>query len=111
MKRRSNMQNPMGRSSKQSVPIVARTKRTKSQAAASFRRPQYIYGNRWRLHNCDVKVSLALCHSGVFSGVFCDPPYGLGFMENKWDNSVPSVEVWTEILRVCKPGAHLLAFG
>jgi len=39
-----------------------------------------------------------------------DPPYGLSFMGKAWDHSVPSVEVWREVLRVLKPGAHLLAF-
>ena len=40
-----------------------------------------------------------------------DPPYGLSFMAAKWDYDVPSKEVWKEVLRVLKPGGHLLAFG
>jgi DNA modification methylase len=42
-----------------------------------------------------------------------DPPYELGFMGKKWDSTgiANSVELWREILRVLKPGAHLLAFG
>ena len=40
-----------------------------------------------------------------------DPPYGLKFMGKKWDYEVPSVEMWTEVLRVLKPGGHLLSFG
>jgi len=42
-----------------------------------------------------------------------DPPYELGFMGKKWDNSgiAYSVEMWREVLRVLKPGGHLLAFG
>ena len=43
--------------------------------------------------------------------VVCDPPYGLKFMGKSWDCNVPSVEVWSECLRVLKPGAHLLAFA
>lgn len=39
-----------------------------------------------------------------------DPPYGLSFMGKGWDHAVPSVEVWREVWRVLKPGAHLLAF-
>ncbi len=39
-----------------------------------------------------------------------DPPYGLSFMGQKWDHQVPSVELWREVLRVLKPGAHLLSF-
>lgn len=34
-----------------------------------------------------------------------------GFMGQAWDSELPSVELWAEILRVAKPGAHLLAFG
>ena len=42
-----------------------------------------------------------------------DPPYELGFMGKKWDSSgiAYSVELWREVLRVLKPGAHLLAAG
>lgn len=40
-----------------------------------------------------------------------DPPYGLKFMGKKWDYDVPSVEIWREVFRVLKPGAHLLSFG
>ncbi len=40
-----------------------------------------------------------------------DPPYGISFMAKHWDYDVPSVELWREVLRVMKPGAHLLSFG
>jgi DNA modification methylase len=43
--------------------------------------------------------------------IVTDPPYGLSFMNKKWDYDVPSKEVWQEALRVLKPGGHLLAFG
>lgn len=43
--------------------------------------------------------------------IVTDPPYGLSFMSNAWDKTVPSVEVWIECLRVLKPGGHLLAFA
>lgn len=39
-----------------------------------------------------------------------DPPYGLKFMGNKWDYSVPTIELWKEVLRVLKPGSHALVF-
>jgi hypothetical protein len=32
-------------------------------------------------------------------------------MGKGWDHAVPGVEFWSEVLRVAKPGAHLLAFG
>lgn len=43
--------------------------------------------------------------------VVTDPPYGLSFMGKRWDYDVPSAEVWREVLRVLKPGGHLLSFG
>lgn len=45
--------------------------------------------------------------------VVTDPPYELGFMGKKWDASgiAHDVAMWGEVLRVLKPGGHLLAFG
>lgn len=43
--------------------------------------------------------------------VVTDPPYGFSFMGKKWDYQVPSKEIWSECLRILKPGGHLLAFG
>jgi DNA modification methylase len=43
--------------------------------------------------------------------VVTDPPYGLSFMNKKWDHQVPSVEFWREVFRVLKPGGHVLSFG
>lgn len=43
--------------------------------------------------------------------VVTDPPYGLSFMNKKWDYDVPSVEFWSEVYRVLKPGGHVLSFG
>ena len=45
-----------------------------------------------------------------------DPPYGFGdgkaagFMGKQWDRDVPSADLWREVYRVLKPGAHLLSF-
>jgi len=43
--------------------------------------------------------------------VVTDPPYGLRFMNKKWDYSVPSIEFWRQVYRVLKPGGHVLSFG
>ena len=40
--------------------------------------------------------------------IVTDPPYGISFMAKKWDYDVPSVDVWTEAMRVLKPGGHAL---
>jgi len=42
-----------------------------------------------------------------------DPPYELGFMGKAWDRQgiAVNVEMWEQVFRVLKPGAHLLAFG
>jgi site-specific DNA-methyltransferase (adenine-specific) len=49
--------------------------------------------------------------SGTVDCVVTDPPYGLAFMNKRWDYDVPSVDLWREVFRVLKPGAHLLSFG
>lgn len=45
--------------------------------------------------------------------IVCDPPYELGFMGKSWDNSgiAFNVDLWKEVLRILKPGGHLLAFS
>lgn len=45
--------------------------------------------------------------------VITDPPYELGFMGKSWDNTgiANNIEMWREVLRVLKPGGHLLSFG
>ena len=71
---------------------------------------------------------LPMLDADSFDSCVCDPPYGLtakrpggrsdatrgavmgGFMGMKWDSDVPSVDIWREVYRVLKPGAHLLAF-
>ena len=45
--------------------------------------------------------------------IVTDPPYELGFMGKAWDNTgiANNKEMWSECLRVLKPGGHLLSFG
>ena len=51
--------------------------------------------------------------SNSVDSIVTDPPYELGFMGKKWDNSGIAYNkgMWAECLRVLKPGGHLLAFG
>ncbi|MGQ4513638.1 DNA methyltransferase [Streptomyces sp. DW26H14] len=45
--------------------------------------------------------------------IVTDPPYEIGVAGQAWDSTgiAYSVPMWTECLRVLKPGGHLLAFG
>lgn len=43
-----------------------------------------------------------------FDAIVTDPPYGISFMNKKWDYDVPKVELWKEVFRVLKPGGHIL---
>jgi DNA modification methylase len=58
------------------------------------------------------QVLKALPDASVDASV-TDPPYELGFMGKAWDSTGIATDpaVWSEVLRVLKPGAYLLAFG
>jgi DNA modification methylase len=45
--------------------------------------------------------------------VVTDPPYEIGFMGKGWDNTgiAFNVEIWKKVLRVLKPGGHMVAFN
>lgn len=68
-----------------------------------------IGGQRLILGDC--LTALSSMDDASVDAVVTDPPYGLAFMGKRWDYDVPSVDVWTECLRVLKPGGHLLAFA
>jgi len=55
--------------------------------------------------------SLKELKDNSIDSVVTDPPYGLSFMNKKWDYDVPSVDFWKEVFRVLKPGGHILSFG
>lgn len=40
--------------------------------------------------------------------IVTDPPYGIRFMNKKWDYEIPSVKIWEEAFRLLKPGAYIL---
>jgi DNA modification methylase len=72
-----------------------------------------IQGKTYTVHignNLDILPTLP---DNSVDSIVTDPPYELGFMGKKWDNSgiAYSVELWRECLRVLKPGGHLLSFG
>lgn len=61
----------------------------------------------------DSRVVLAEYPDNHFDSVVTDPPYELKFMGAAWDQQGVTFEVafWAGVLRVLKPGGHLLAFG
>ncbi len=66
-----------------------------------------------QLINGDCIEVLKTLPDNSVDSVVTDPPYELGFMGKSWDNTgiANSVEMWSEVLRVLKPGGHLLSFG
>ena len=65
----------------------------------------------WNIYHGDCREVMQTLHPESVDSIVSDPPYGLSFMGKGWDHGVPGVEFWAEVLRVAKPGAHLLAFG
>lgn len=68
----------------------------------------------WDVIEGDARVVLRRdFFDATVDAVVCDPPYELGFMGRKWDASGVAYDphVWRQVLRVLKPGGHLLAFG
>lgn len=69
---------------------------------------------RATIYHADCLVALAQLPENSIDAVVTDPPYGLAFMGKGWDapeNIAFHPEVWRQVLRVLKPGGHLLAFG
>ena len=64
------------------------------------------------IHGNCLEVLKSLDENSI-DAIVTDPPYELGFMGKSWDKSgiAFSSEVWSECLRVLKPGGHMLAFG
>ena len=67
----------------------------------------------WQLLRGDCRKLLAQLPDASVDAVVTDPPYELGFMGKAWDASGVAYDLatWSAVLRVLKPGGHLLAFG
>lgn len=68
---------------------------------------------RFTLHHGSMLDYLPTLAENSIDACVTDPPYELGFMGRKWDRSGIAFrpEAWAAVLRVLKPGAHLVAFG
>ena len=66
--------------------------------------------DKFTLYNDDCLNTLKTMEDNSIDSCVTDPPYGLSFMGKAWDYDVPKKEIWQEVFRVLKPGAHLLAF-
>ncbi len=68
--------------------------------------------SHWLFHGNCVDVMRGWPDNSV-DAVVTDGPYELKYMARKWDGTgiVYSVEMWEQVLRVLKPGGHLLSFG
>jgi site-specific DNA-methyltransferase (adenine-specific) len=83
-------------------PITSQVKNNQGGLVATF-----------EIHHGDNRDVLKTLADNSVDSVVTDPPYELGFMGKSWDASgvAYSVELWQEVLRVLKPGGHLLAFS
>lgn len=80
--------------------------------------PQTDSNGGWRLLEGDCLEHLAQLETESVDAVITDPPYGLAINSEPWDPPIDGeafsrwVTGWARlVLRVLKPGGHLLAFG
>ena len=66
-----------------------------------------------RLLKGDCLKQLKKLDDDSIDSVVTDPPYEIGFMGKGWDDSgiANNPLLWKEVLRVLKPGGHLLSFS
>ena len=69
--------------------------------------------NKVTLLKGDCLEKLKELEDNSVDSVVTDPPYEIGFMGKGWDDSgiANNPELWKEVLRVLKPGGHLLSFS
>jgi DNA modification methylase len=67
--------------------------------------------SNWEVIQGDCLDAMPNIPENSIDAIVTDPPYGLAFMGKAWDHAVPGPEFFAAMLRVAKPGAHLVAFG
>ena len=64
--------------------------------------------NKVKLMLGDNRELLKKLPDNSVDSVVTDPPYGISFMNKKWDYDLPSIDLWKEVYRVLKPGGYML---
>jgi site-specific DNA-methyltransferase (adenine-specific) len=69
--------------------------------------------NNYTLYLADAWEVLDSLPENSIDAVVTDPPYEIGFMNKGWDNTGVAFDrtTWEKVLRVLKPGGHILAFN
>ena len=67
----------------------------------------------FHLHQGDCLEVLPRIPSNSIDAIVTDPPYEISFMGAKWDSTgiATNADMWAQVLRVLKPGGHLLCFS
>jgi DNA modification methylase len=70
-------------------------------------------GKNYTLHLGNSLDVLDTLEENSVDSIVTDPPYEIGFMGKGWDNTgiAFNVEIWKKVLRVLKPGGHMVAFN
>jgi site-specific DNA-methyltransferase (adenine-specific) len=69
--------------------------------------------DNYTLYLADAWEVLDSLPDNSIDAVVTDPPYEIGFMNKGWDNTGVAFDrtTWEKVLRVLKPGGHILAFN
>ena len=58
---------------------------------------------------CDVLESISRLPDEHVHSVITDPPYGISYLGNTWDQELPEQRVWEDLMRVLVPGGYIVA--
>lgn len=67
----------------------------------------------YKLINGNSLEILKTFEDNTFDSIVTDPPYEINFIGKSWDSTgiAFNEKLWSECLRVLKPGGHLIAFS